>query len=44
MWRKFRDVNEESFGLDPAMFGDCFPKLEGEEMTPEHLDFFKLMG
>jgi hypothetical protein len=44
LWRKYRDTSEEMFGLDPAMFSECYPKVEGAEMTEQHLDFFKHMS
>ena len=44
LWQKYRDTNEAGFGLDPAMFSDFYPKLDGLDPSPENLDFFKTMA
>ena len=44
LWQRYRDANEAGFGLDPAMFSDFYPKLDGLDAQPENLDFFKTMA
>ena len=44
LWQKYRDANDAGFGLDPAMFSDFYPKLDGLDPSPENLDFFKTMA
>ena len=44
LWQKYRDASDAAFGLDPAMFSDFYPKLDGLDPSPENLDFFKTMA